>query len=956
MTRSTAFFGKVLLGVFGYCLYPNTLQANPDSLLNLRIERATQLFGTNPTEALQILQAAANSSEFAAATCTTRGTLYHKTGVCLFRLKSYREALGYFRDQALPLRVSCLGPNHLETANTTYNVAMMYRNLDNPTAEADYLRRSIGILEKLPSTPAADNYLSRNYKEAAELLRRQGDLATAKRYLLGARKLLEKANLFQGKDKALWLHRWGTLHTDLKDYREALGAFQTSYDTYQATDATTFRLDMANCHHEMGRVHYFLSDYAQAALFCEKAMQVYAATTGETLNLSMGHELMGNIQKRKQQYRKALRSFKRSLALRQQGGHDKAIANAWENMGDVYIAMGQMAKGLESYKKGARSPVKTDAIRAGLLRADALHKAGLAKNDPATLKEALQLYTVVDSIATELRLFYQGHESKTALLANVQSFYEAAIGTAYTLSQGNSQNAAAQLENAYRFCAKNKAVLLMDAMGELEARTLGLPDSLVEKERSLRQNCQRLLSLGAPEFDLERIRYQHFIQYLEQEYPTYHQLKHRPFQLLPSSEIQQALAQDAALVEYFVGVEYLYTFLITPQNGLSVFRQRLPANFAAACLQLRAIAENIDAAQGLSNYPTPANLAWEILLKQVLAALPPTAKRLCIVPHGILQGLPFDILPTQPVTAWQGAQTPLLLKQFALSQTFSSQWLIQQYQRKKNAAPQTAIFGGFGLEYDDETLKALLDAGVPTDTAIFKRNIGKLHFSDDEVQESADLLGGTAWLNKSATKAHFLENFNRYRIVHLAMHGLLNAKTPMQSALVFSHSQDAPDFKLHLAEIFGLQIPAQLVVLSACNTYDGPSVPGEGLHSLALAFAHAGCPSIIANQWSASDQASKELLLAFYKYLKQGLSKDQALQQAKLDYVNNAMPTFAQPSYWANLVLIGDASQIFVPEDALSAAAPVAASGFSRWWLILIALLAVGAGVLAKKGKGAQKV
>lgn len=923
-----------------HCLCLCTLPAwgNPDSLLQVQIDKATQLFSSNPQEALSILRAAAQSSEYPQAGCVVRSSLLHKTGVCFFRLGNYQMALSYFRDQALPLRASCLGQQHMETANTTYNVAIMYRNLGDPNAEAEYLRRSIGILEKLPNSQTVDNYLSRNYKEAAELFRRQGDFATAKRYLNGSKALLEKSSQFRGEEKALWLRRWGTLQGDLKEYRIALDALLQAQNAYQQTDSTVFRSAIADCLHEMGLMYYYLKNYDQAAHYCARAMQLRAGLPNQNENLSAGYELTGNIQKRKHLYRKALKSFKTSLSLRQKIGHTKGIANAWENMGDVYMEMGQLAKGLDCYAKGSQSPNRSDLIRVGLLRAEALRKEGVRQNDPRTLSESLRLYQWVDSIATELRLFYQGHETKTALLANVHSFYESAIQTAYQLAERTKETQ--YLEIAYRFCAKNKAVLLLDRLSELDAKAVGLPDSVAARETALRQRCQQLLSEGSPDFDAERLRYQHFVQDLEQRYPLYHQLKHQPFEVLPSAILQQSLSNDAAMLEYFVGGSAVYLFLTTPQKGLQVFFKPLPPNFGEQCRQWRSLAESVEPGQTFETYPTLGNNLAQILLWPALAALPEAIQRLCLVPDGPLLGLPFDIFPTETVAAWQGAQTPILLKRFALSQTFSSQWLLRQKRRNQPLAPDTKLFGGFGLEYDEATLKALLDASTPTDTALFKRNVGKLYFSDDEIKESATLWDGDAWVNQSATKANFLSHFSEYRILHLAMHGLLNPENPMQSALVFSKDGNNGDFKLHLAEIFGLQLPAQLAVLSACNTYDGPSVPGEGLQSLALAFAHAGCPSIMANQWSASDQASKDLILRFYAYLGEGTPMDIALQRAKLEYMANTMPTFSAPSYWANLVLIGDAGQVANAKGASAKALTPSSQNNSTVFLWLFGVLA----------------
>lgn len=874
------------------------------------MQKATQLFNANAQEALKILLAAADAPELSQCACATRAMLYHKTGVCYFRLKNYSVALHYFKDFALPQREICLGKKHVETANTTYNIAMMYRNLGDNISEASYLKKSIEILEALPSDPTADNYLARNYKEAAELFRKQGDIATAKRYLQGARQVMERQGTFTGKDKALWDYRWGILQADLKNYPEAMSAYQNALASYSALDPVLYQAEMAHCYQEIGVLYvYHQPNLTLAENYARKALALYEKIPGETNNLSLSYELLGIIDKRKKRYNAALKSLQRALTLRESIHHEQLIANAWENIGDVYGAMGNTAKAMQCYVKGAKSPVRLDAIRAGILRADLLKKEGWANKRVQSLQDAMQLYLQIDSIATELRLFYKDNDSKTALLAERSRFYENAIETAHALFTQTRE--AAWLETAYRFCSKNKAVLLMDGIHDLEAKLTTLPDAARAQEQTMRRHCLELLAAGSSSFNAERIRYQHFIEKIEAQYPAYFRLKYQDARPFSSNEIQRRLAEQAALLEYFKGERHIYTFLITKDKPLQLFVAPAPKQLDAICRQFREIVENTQGESAFADYPAPANLLFETLLAPAIPNIPPAVTRIGIIPDGYLANLPFDLLPMQRVTTWEGIKSPLLIKRFALSQAFSSQWLLYHGSDAPRKIKDLKTFGGFGLEYDDLTLRALLETDEGRDTVLLKRNIGKLYYSDDEVRESADVFQGDAWLNQEATKKHFLENYGQYAILHFAMHGLLDPANPLKSSLVFSCPDKKTDFKLLLPEIFGLQIQAQLAVLSACNTYNGPSIPGEGLNSLALAFAHAGCPALIANQWSASDQSSKTILLQFYKHLRTGLPKDVALRQAKLDYLDQSMPTFSMPGYWANMVAIGDMAPLF---------------------------------------------
>lgn len=124
-----------------------------------------------------------------------------------------------------------------------------------------------------------------------------------------------------------------------------------------------------------------------------------------------------------------------------------------------------------------------------------------------------------------------------------------------------------------------------------------------------------------------------------------------------------------------------------------------------------------------------------------------------------------------------------------------------------------------------------------------------------------------------------------YRVLHLAMHAIVDDTNPMHSKLVFTQKQDSvEDNFLHAYEIYNMNIPAQMTVLSACETGYGKLAKGEGIMSLGRAFAYAGCPSVVMSHWAVNDASTAKLMEYFYKYLSYGEAKDRALQLAKLEF------------------------------------------------------------------------
>jgi CHAT domain-containing protein len=149
---------------------------------------------------------------------------------------------------------------------------------------------------------------------------------------------------------------------------------------------------------------------------------------------------------------------------------------------------------------------------------------------------------------------------------------------------------------------------------------------------------------------------------------------------------------------------------------------------------------------------------------------------------------------------------------------------------------------------------------------------------------------------------------SQYRIVHFATHGILNSTQPQLSGLVLSLVDEKGTSQngfLQLRDVFNLNLPAELVVLSACETGLGEDVKGEGLVGLTRGFMYAGSPRVLVSLWSVSDRATAELMATFYKkMLQDGLKPAAALRAAQLEMWQQQQ--WQAPYYWAAFTLQGD--------------------------------------------------
>jgi CHAT domain-containing protein len=142
------------------------------------------------------------------------------------------------------------------------------------------------------------------------------------------------------------------------------------------------------------------------------------------------------------------------------------------------------------------------------------------------------------------------------------------------------------------------------------------------------------------------------------------------------------------------------------------------------------------------------------------------------------------------------------------------------------------------------------------------------------------------------------------RILHFAAHGLLDEDHPDLSGLQLTHAgESAEDGLLQVREIFNLQLRADLVVLSACQSGLGKEVSGEGLIGMTRAFLYAGASSVVVSLWQVDDVSTADLMVGFYSHLKAGLDRAEALRNAKLELIDRSR--YSHPYFWAPFVLVG---------------------------------------------------
>ena len=413
---------------------------------------------------------------------------------------------------------------------------------------------------------------------------------------------------------------------------------------------------------------------------------------------------------------------------------------------------------------------------------------------------------------------------------------------------------------------------------------LKIPDSLNRKEKSLRK---KLLAYQTKEFQNSysseeyssiiveiKSELESLSKAIKDDYVTYNFFDSNSFDL---KEFRDKLDPEEAVLYYQNLDNSLFCFVIT-KPSVSFFSLPDFSSLEDRIMQFAKDAGNLSSPiDDLKKKGT--NLYLTLNLDQVK-----DYNKITIVPDKILNYLPFELLTENgnylienKIISYTTA-LPLLNYDLNTEKSTNNNSLLfaSAYNNIVEEAPQLAVRNG---EYN---LK-----GAISETKLLK-----------------EITKGKLFSGEKASKSNFISNAKNSNVLHFAMHAFINNENSELSYLAFS--DDKKDNKMYISELYGLNLNANLAVLSACNTGIGNIKSGEGMVSLNRAFTYAGIPTTISSLWSVPDKTTKSIIVDFYENLDQGLISSQALREAKLNFLNSVTDKeLKHPYYWAGFVQHG---------------------------------------------------
>lgn len=475
---------------------------------------------------------------------------------------------------------------------------------------------------------------------------------------------------------------------------------------------------------------------------------------------------------------------------------------------------------------------------------------------------------------------------------------------------------------ALEIAEKSKSTLLLAAVRNTQIRDYFVPDSLINLEQKYHSELQeleekiylaKLEHKSIHEINTKMVKLRQDLaqlhKYLKNNYSKYYALRYGN-EVDSPNQIKKWLRNDQAFIEYFVGENKSYIFLLQKNKELQVFEIKQGKKELTELVQsflhsiyipyvesedaeILALKEQYTKTFSDQVYAQKAHELYSILLQPAIESIGAT-NQLEIIPDGVLNYLPFSALLENEVN-------PNMIGYYENEGDYH--YLARKYQ--------------LSYCYSATLMRLMKDN---SHSSSMENGLLVFHDADFESQvNSIESIFESFWflrpfvhiLQDGAHKESLRSLSHAYKYLHFSVHGRINNDRPHQSHLKLRYSPETKDSLLYLRDIYNLSIPAHMVFTSACNAGVGPLLQGEGLMSLARGFTYSGAKSLITTLWMVKGGPTDNLLKEFYEKLGQGYAKDEALSLAKRK--NMKLASYAHPYYWAGFIPIGDMEPIETP-------------------------------------------
>jgi tetratricopeptide (TPR) repeat protein len=863
---------------------------------------------------------------------------YNNIGLVYDNQGQYAQAMEYFQ-RSLTIKKQALGEQHPDVARSYHNIGVVYFRQGQYAQAMEYFQRSLAIRKQALGEQhpiVADSYMN-----IGNVYKNQGQYVQALEY--HQRSLAIRKQVFgeQHPQVAGSYMNIGLVYDNQGQYAQALEYFQRSLAIRKQALGEQHP-EVAGSYNSIGNVYVYQGQNAQALEYYQRSLAIRKQALGEQHpDVAKSYNNIGNVYTNQGQYAQALEYYQQSLQAYLSNFQSKRYASLLANSPDVLkYPLTNLPRTLRHRNVPGDDTLALATVRFADRFIDSLRRAYTYENDKLELGgQANKLYQIAIDVVNwnkhDEEAFYYSEKNKAAVLT--QSLNEATA-----LKLGGIPDS------------------LIEQDKELRTLVAFYTKASIDEEL----NCPKCDSTKLTNLKNSLFTYQQqhtaLKARLEAEFPQYFSLKYMDTKI-SVKEVQQGFLTEnpnSAILEYLLGDTVLYAFCIT-KDKYAIHRQKLDSTRFQKTNALQLEVKKLGRALADINLyldPTtvvsqPAGTLYDYLIKPFEQQI--KGKDLIIIPDAELNKIPFELLikPGQAlknVQKWQ--ELPYLIKQHNISYHYSAHLLLDDWQKNKTQPVKSSGFVAFAPVFDDSaTGKIVSNENVveksyltyvsreDTVSRAFTKDgkfISPLPGTEREVKAIYELFNqknqpAKYYLNDQANEATVKSlNLKPYKYLHFATHGLTDEDRPTNSCLILAQNQlpklpspsgeglgvgnPSPngegsltpnsDNLLTSSEMYGLELDAELVVLSACQTGKGTLKAGEGIIGLTRGLLYAGARNLMVSQWNVNDASTAELMTKFYSKILAGQSNRQALREAKLELLNSK---FACPHYWSAFVLVG---------------------------------------------------
>ncbi|MCD8485823.1 MAG: tetratricopeptide repeat protein [Desertifilum sp.] len=856
--------------------------------------------------AFKLYNAVGNAGQ-AALSLSGLGLIYNSLGELQPALKAYEQALPLYRSAG----------DRIGVADTLNQMGLLYNALGNRQQALAAYEEALPLYQEAEDR-GGEAYTLNNMGVVYSAL---GEYQRALDVYKQALPLWREVEDRQGE--ATSLNNIGVLYDSLGDFNQALESYNQALPLYQAIEDIA---GVARTLNNIGLFYDALGDYQKALESYQQALALWREV-GDARGEASTLNNIGYVYANSAEFQQALTTYNQALTLWQQASDIGGEASTLNNMGYVYANSGDLVKAIAYYNQAL--PLRR-AVGDRAKEALTLFRIAQVQRQQGEFEPALAQIESALTIIEDLRTKVSSQELRTSFFASKQDYYEFYIDLLMQLHQQNPDLGydAKALQASERARARSLLEILTEANAEIRS---GIDPQLLAQQQQLQQQLgaleeTRIQLLSSQQNSEQAAQINQKIEQLETQYATLQanirQISPRYAALtqpqpLTLAEIQQqVLDSETVLLEYSLGQERSYLWVVTPTE-ISSYESPPRAEIEQVALEFRNLL-TIPSLR-IRRYRTQqvAKALSDLLLAPVAHKL--GDKRLLVVSDGALQYIPFAALATPGTGNNDEDAIPLIVNHELVSLPSASTLgvLRRELAGRTPATKALAVLADpvFGLNDERVNLSThhARDKNLePFPTEQSQQAWKRLPFTRQEAEKILALVPksqsrrafGFAASRDAATSPQLGE----YRIVHFATHGILDSQNPEQSGLILSlvdeGGQPADGF-LRLPEIFNLNLPAELIVLSACETGLGQEIRGEGLVGLTRGFMYAGAARIVVSLWSVDDEATASLMVDFYqRMLQSGLTPAAALRQAQIAMWEQQQ--WNAPYYWAGFTLQGE--------------------------------------------------